>query len=114
MQNISPPPVPQKLQEMLASYPDLILRLQEVLVRSAERSRRVPLDPFEDAVSALEGRLEKFAAEARRELKEAEVTGDDSLIQAAAAKESLMDDARYKRHWIGDDQLFRYFGEDFK
>lgn len=113
MQEKSPPPVPQKLQEMLASHPELILRLQEVLVRSAERSRRVPLDPFEDAVSALEGRLEKFAAEARRELKEAEETGDDSLIQAAA-KESLMDDARYKRHWIGDDQLFRYFGEDFK
>ncbi len=114
MQEKSPPPVPQKLQEMLASHPELILRLQEVLVRSAERSRRVPLDPFEDAVSALEGRLEKFAAEARRELKEAEETGDASLIQAAAAKESLMDDARYKRHWIGDDQLFRYFGEDFK
>lgn len=107
------PPVPEKLREMLVGYPELISRLQETLSRSAERSRRVPVDPFEDAISALEGRLEKFASEARRELKEAEEAGDSLLIRAAFAKESLIDDARYKRHWIGDADLYAYFVTGF-
>lgn len=84
------PPVPEQLREMLVGYPELISRLQEVLSRSAVRSRRVQIDSFEDAISALEGRLEKFAAEARRELKEAEEEGDSSVIRAAVAKESLI------------------------
>lgn len=107
------PPVPKKLREMLVGYPDLISRLQETLSRSAETSRRIPVDPFEDAISALEGRLEKFASEARRELREAEEAGDSPLIRAAVAKESLIDDARYKRHWIEDTDLYAYFVTGF-
>lgn len=114
MTSHSVPPVPQKLMEMLAAYPDLIDRLQDVLVKSAERSRKASLTPFDDAISALEGRLETFASEARKELKTAEVTGEESLIGPASAKERLMSDARSKRHWIGDDAFFNYFGSDFK
>ncbi|MCU1125268.1 hypothetical protein JAK51_03310 [Stenotrophomonas maltophilia] len=57
------PPVPATLREMLKDYPEHIERLQEVLNRSVERSRKIPFMPFDNAIWALEGRLQTFAIE---------------------------------------------------
>ena len=57
---IPPPPVPQRLREMLKDYPDLIERLQADLTYVANAKRRgTPL--FERAIWMLEGVNERFA-----------------------------------------------------
>lgn len=105
----SSPPVPGKLREILKDYPGHIERLQEALNRSAERSRQVSLMPFDDAISALEGRLATFIIEARDELASAEASGDARAIADAAEKERLMLRARLQRQWIGDESIHAYF-----
>jgi len=107
----SSPPVPGKLREVLKDYPEHIERLQEALNRSAERSRQVSLMPFDDAISALEGRLATFIMEARDELASAESSGDAKAIAAATEKERLMLKARLQRQWIGDESMHAYFQE---
>lgn len=109
MSRPSLPPVPIKLREMLALYPDLIERLQDVLVYSAERSRKIRLMPFDDAVSMLEGQLEEFISEARTDLSMAEASKDDSAIDFAKQKELAVSMARQKRHWITDEGLLNHF-----
>lgn len=91
-----PPPVPQKLREMLADYPEYIERLQEVLNRLVETSS-AGVDPFDRAIWLLEGRLETFISEARKEMKAAEVANDHVGMKRAEAKELLMLDARSLR-----------------
>ena len=86
----SNPPVPAKLQEMLKDYPGHIERLQEVLTRSVERSRDVPLIPLDEAIDALRGGLETFTIEARNELGAARVSGTPEEIARAAEKLNLM------------------------
>ncbi|WP_313455728.1 hypothetical protein [Stenotrophomonas sp.] len=113
MSRPSLPPVPIKLREMLALYPDLIERLQDVLLYSAERSRKIRLMPFDDAVSMLEGQLEEFISDARTDLSMAEASKDDSAIDLARQKELAVSMARQKRHWITDEALANYFGKDF-
>ena len=103
------PPVPKKLQEMLADYPDLIERLQQVLNSSAERSRRLPLLPFDDAISALDGRHSTFLYEARDELTSAEAGEDEGLIDAAKRKKSAVSMAGVTQLWITDEQFHAYF-----
>jgi hypothetical protein len=88
MPKLPPPPVPQKLREMLKDYPGHIERLQEVLKPFA--TPKVRLMPFDEAIWALEGRLDTFISEARAELKAAEATGDMQAIERAEAKERLM------------------------
>lgn len=90
----APPPVPARLREMLKDYPGHIEQLQGVLARSVERSRRLPLMPYDDAISALEGRLETFIFEARDELKVAEMSDDPLVVAAAQEKWRLMRMAR--------------------
>jgi hypothetical protein len=82
------PPVPEKLREMLKDYPEQIERLQEVLNPFA--TPKVRLMPFDEAIWALEGRLETFIHEASAELKAAEATGDAQAIARAELKERLM------------------------
>ncbi|QNA95645.1 MULTISPECIES: hypothetical protein [Stenotrophomonas maltophilia group] len=108
---LSSPPVPAKLREMLKDYPEHIERLQEVLNRSAERSRQIPLMPFDDAISALEGRLGTFIMEARSELAAAEAAGNPQDIANALEKERLMLRARLQSQWIGDESMYSYFQE---
>lgn len=103
------PPVPAKLREMLQDYPEHIERLQEVLNRSVERSRKVPLMPFDDAISDLEGRLGTFISEARAELVSAQISADSEAITRAVEKERLMFSASFKRHWLDDEPLYNYF-----
>ena len=108
------PPVPKRLQQMLASHPDLIARIQDALAFSAERSRRSPLAPFEDAVSLIQGELDAMLSDARKELVKAEASSDSTATASAKQKEALVAKARYKGNWIDDDELFSYFKREFK
>ena len=93
MRHASPPPVPQKLRDMLKDYPEHIETLQADL-------NRVVQDPFkgtpmsEQAIWALEAALDAFIDEARKELQAAEASGDPAAIEQAKAKELLMFRAR--------------------
>lgn len=89
MSQLPPPPVPQKLQEMLKDYPEYIHRLQSDLMRVITKpSKSTP--PFEVAIWELEGTLATFISEARAELKAAETSGDAVAIARAEKKELLM------------------------
>jgi hypothetical protein len=88
MAKLPPPPVPQKLREMLKDYPGHIERLQEVL--DAFARPKVRLMPFDAAVWALDSELETFVDEAGAELKAAEATGNIRAVARAEAKERLM------------------------
>lgn len=107
----SSPPIPGKLREAFRDYPQYIERLQEALDRSAERSRQGSLMPFDDAISALEGRLATFIIEARDELASAEASGDAEAIANAIEKEMLMLRAGLQRQWIVDEAMHAYFHE---
>ena len=105
---ILPPPVPQKLREMLKEYPEHVERLQEALNRLLEK--RMPgAAPFERAIWLLEGRLETFAHEAHEEMQVAQSGGDVEVIAKAEAKEKLMSQACWKHIWISDEALWSYF-----
>lgn len=93
MPNLPPPPVPQKLCEMLKDYPEHIAGLQQTLNRLIEKPMH-GTPPFERAIWLLEGRLETFMSEARAELQAAEDSGDAQAIAGAKAKELLMFRAR--------------------
>lgn len=88
------PPVPAKLREMLQDYPEHIERLQEALNQAVKDSQEVPLMPFDDAISALEGRLGTFISEARAELNSADASRDPLAIRRADEKLGLMLRAR--------------------
>ncbi|WP_374012333.1 hypothetical protein [Pseudoxanthomonas koreensis] len=105
-----PPPVPQKLREMLEDYPEHIERLKEALDEYAKKIFH--LMPFDGAIWAIEGRLETFYSEARAELQAAEASGDVTAIELAKAKKLLMGRARSKSTGGGMldlDGLWNYF-----
>lgn len=93
MPQLTPPPVPAKLREMLKDYPEYIARLQEALDGFIAKPKP-RLMPFDEAIWALEGRFETFIAEAREELKSAEASQDASAIEKARKKELVMLHAR--------------------
>lgn len=110
--NLPPPPVPQKLREMLQDYPGHIERLQEVL-NGVVFDGRVLLMPFDQAIWALEGRLETFIREAQTELETAQSSGNADAITQAEAKESLMFRARSSNGGMkGLHDLWSYFEEN--
>jgi hypothetical protein len=111
MPQFSPPPVPQRLREMLKDYPKHLERLQEVLNHVIQTSS-AGVEPFDRAIWVLESRLGTFVSEAREEVQQAESDGEAIAIEQAKAKESLMSRARQKRHWIADDALWSYFQEN--
>lgn len=89
MTDMTMPPVPNGLRDMLKDYPDHIERLQQALNWTIEHpSAATP--PFEVAIWALEGRLETFISEARDELDAAEALGDAEAIARADRKLDLM------------------------
>ena len=108
MTNLSPPPVPEKLQELLKDYPGHIERLQEVL-NNVVYDGRVLLMPFDQAIWALEGRLETFFREAQSELQAAQEEGQPEKITQANEKVRLMSRASSKYTWITDETLWKYF-----
>lgn len=105
---LPPPPVPERLRGMLEDYPGHIARLQEVL-DGVVHDGRVLLMPFDQAIWALEGRLETFYREAQTELKTAQEEGYPEKIIQANEKVRLMSRASSKYTWITDEALWRYF-----
>ncbi|WP_313437136.1 hypothetical protein [Stenotrophomonas sp.] len=108
MRHAPPPPVPQRLREMLKDYPDHIQKLQAALNHVAEKpSTGIPV--IEQAIWALEDTLERFALDAGKETKVAEANGDPLAVEQATARESLMFRAASKTVWVGDRELSEYF-----
>ena len=97
--HIPPPPVPQKLREMLKDYPAYIERLEEVLTHVDPAPN---LMPFDQAIWLLEGRLGTFMSEAQAELEAAEANGDAEAIQKATAKDFAMGYARLNMGGMSD------------
>jgi len=106
---LPPPPVPQRLRELLKNYPGHILRLQEVLDSVAEdHAKSIPL--FEQAIWALESRTSAFIREAQTELEAAQAIGDLDAIVLAEAKEDLMFSARSLNDGLSDlNEVWGYF-----
>ncbi|WP_394537603.1 hypothetical protein PRJ39_15930 [Lysobacter enzymogenes] len=110
MSKLPPPQVPPKLRELLSDYPGYVDRLQEVLDEFAVPKLR--LQPFDDALWALESRLDAFVQDARDELRDAEASGDASAIEKAAVKRRAMSLARSKNGGMRVelmDDLWNYF-----
>lgn len=108
MRRDTPPPIPQRLREMLSEYPEHLQILQTALNRVVERpSSGIPL--LEQANWALETTLTSFAVAAREETKVAEASGDRLALERSASKQSLMFHAASKMVWLGDKGLLDYF-----
>ena len=106
MRHATPPPVPQRLREMLKDYPEHIQTLQDDLNDViAKPFKGTPM--FEQAIWALEGATEEFIQQAREELKAAEASGDPAATARAEEKISLMRRARLNMG--GMPELFGYF-----
>ena len=101
------PPVPRRLREMLAEYPEHIQMLQENLIEIAKKNSPTPA--FERAVWTLEDALSDFVSEARKELESAQAAGDPEAIAKAEAKERLMSRVSWKHVWLSDEALWEYF-----
>ncbi|MDR1075494.1 MAG: hypothetical protein LBL59_04105 [Xanthomonadaceae bacterium] len=107
MLKLPPPPVPQRLREMLEDYPEHIQELQRSLNLVVEKPS-IGTPPFEVAIWALEDELGSFIDEAREELHAAEASGDAVAIERAKAKKFLMGCARLQGIHDVDD-LWSYF-----
>lgn len=105
MPKLPSPPVPQKLQEMLKDYPELIRELQDTLDSYAKKPNT--LQPFDGAIWILEDTLGSFMSGAHEELMTAEAKGDAEAIQKAKAKDFAMGSARLNMGGMSD--LFDYF-----
>lgn len=110
--NLPQPPVPLRLREMLKDYPGHIARLQEVL-DGVVHDGRVLLMPFDQAIWALEGRLETFINEAQENLEAARAAGDTQAIERAKVKEDLMFRARSSNGGMKSlHDLWEYFKQN--
>ncbi len=89
MSQLTPPPVPNGLREMLKDHPEHIQILQDDLNKVVAK-RSPGIDPFDRAIWMLESALEAFISEARQELKAAVATDDPAAIARAEKKELLM------------------------
>ena len=101
----SHPPIPTKLREVLRDYPEHLRSLQDDLIAVARKPSTTPA--YERAVWILESALETFISEARRELNDAQATGDSMAIEAAKAKRSAFGSARTEL--VGLSGLRAYF-----
>lgn len=107
MTSVQLPPVPEGLRKMLNDYPAHIDRLQQALNWVIEHpSSGIP--PFERAIWALEGRIETFISEARKELKAAEAGADAEAIAQADRKLELMFSCNSRSVWKASN-LLDYF-----
>lgn len=105
MPNIPPPPVPACLRERLKDYPEYLERVQEVLIQSLSKAGSgIPV--FEQAIWALEGRLETFMMEASDELEATIASGDADAIEKAKKKDLAVGAARMNLYL---PDLFDYF-----
>jgi hypothetical protein len=110
---LTPPPIPQRLRELLKDYPSYLERIQEVLNRVVvDPAKSTPL--FEQAIWALEGRTSAFIREAQAELEAAQEAGEANAIAKAEAKEELMFSARSVNDGLGDLKELREYLEIHK
>ena len=110
MSKLPPPPVPEKLREMLKDYPELIQEIRDTLDGYAKKPN--PLQPFDGALWLLEDTLSTFAVDAREELNAVEGSDDAEAIARARAKAHLMGRARSSSAgggMCGLDDLWDYF-----
>jgi len=108
---LPPPPVPQRLREILKDYPELIQTLQEDLNSViTDPIRGTP--PFELAIWRLEDALSAFIDQSRRELDAVKAGGDPEAIEQAEKKVRLMLGARSSGNGMQlslMDDLWNYF-----
>ena len=106
---LPPPPIPQRLRELLKDYPSHLARIQEDLNHvMVDHAKSIPL--FEQAVWALEGRTRAFIGDAQLELEAAQASGDTDSIARAESKLSLMRRSRSANAGLGDlGELWEYF-----
>jgi hypothetical protein len=79
-----PLPVPQKLREFLADYPECIAEIADELAHYS--SKPSPLQPYDGALWAIEGVIERMAMEAAELAEQARERGDLAGAEAANAK----------------------------
>lgn len=108
MPSLPPPPVPTGLREMLKDYPEHVERLQESLNSVVEKPVK-GIPPLEVAIWELEGTLENFVSDARRELKIAEESGNPNVIEQAKKKLRLMLDCGTSGPAWSMKDLIEYF-----
>jgi hypothetical protein len=80
-----PLPVPQKLREFLADYPECIAEIADELAHYS--SKPSPLQPYDGALWAIEGAIERMAMEAAELAEQARERGDLAAAEAAEAKD---------------------------
>jgi len=101
MPTLPPPPVPQRLREILKDYPQHLQVLQNDLNQViAKPFQGTPI--FEQAIWALEDALGGFIDEARDELQAAEVSGDAEAIAKAEKKDFAVGYARMNMGGMSD------------
>ncbi|MBB5357332.1 hypothetical protein HDE76_000514 [Rhodanobacter sp. ANJX3] len=105
MSKLPPPPVPEKLREMLKDYPELIQELQDALNSFTKNPK--PLQPFDEAIWLLKDMLGAFYSEAGVKLRSAENSGNEQAIQKAKEKEFAIGYARGNMGAMND--LWAYF-----
>jgi hypothetical protein len=105
MSKLPPPPVPEKLREMLKDYPELIQEIRDTLDSYAKKPN--PLQPFDGVLWLLEDTLSSFYSDARSELDAAETSGNEQAIQKAKEKEFAIGYARGNLGAMND--LWAYF-----
>lgn len=103
MTRLTPPAVPARLREMLKDYPGHIERLQKALEQFAEPKPR--LQPFDEAIWALESVLDGFVDEANAELREAESGEDERGIHRAREKRGVMLSAQSRGFGLSGESL---------
>lgn len=103
MSKLPPPPVPEKLREMLKDYPELIQEIRDTLDGYAKKPNS--LQPFDGALWLLEDTLSSFYSKARSELKAAEASGDVQAIQNAKEKRLAIGRASANL-WVPDLRVY--------
>ena len=84
MPSYPPLPVPQKLREYLADYPECIAEIEGRLARYSAKPN--PVQPYDGALWAIEGVVERMAIEARELAEKARQRGDVAVTEAANTK----------------------------
>jgi len=108
---LPPPPIPQRLREMLKDYPQLLQELQDSLDKViTDPVRGIP--SFEVAIWALEDTLGSFVSEARKELRGTKVGGDSAAIENAEKKLDILLGTVFKGKWLGDTAFNDYFQDN--
>lgn len=88
MRKLTPPTVPAQLREILKDYPAYIEHLQTVLDDFAEPKPEV--QPLDEAIWALQNRLDSYLQHAIRRLETAQADGNPWAIEEASHLRSTM------------------------